>query len=76
MTLVLTRYGIPGEIGGTLGVIGPTHINYGRAISSVRYVASLMSEMLIKLYDEEQREPDDDPPDEGESPAILPDTRG
>ena len=50
LSLVLTRYGIPGKISGALGVLGPTHINYGRAISTVRYVSSTMTNMLVGLY--------------------------
>jgi heat-inducible transcriptional repressor len=51
LSLVLSRYGIPGQVSGTLGVLGPTHINYGRAISTVRYVSGLMTDMLVNLYD-------------------------
>jgi heat-inducible transcriptional repressor len=52
LTMVLSRYGIPGQVSGALGVIGPTHLNYSRAISTVRYVSSLMTDMLIKLFEE------------------------
>ena len=50
LTMVLSRYGVPGQISGAVGVVGPTHINYGRAISTVRYVSSLMTDLLINLY--------------------------
>jgi heat-inducible transcriptional repressor len=52
LSMVLSRYGIPGQVSGALGVVGPTHINYGRAISTVRYVSNLMTEMLVKLFEE------------------------
>jgi heat-inducible transcriptional repressor len=52
ISLVLSRYGVPGQMSGTLGVVGPTHINYGRAIRTVRYVSSLMTNMLVGLYSE------------------------
>ncbi|HLV34942.1 MAG TPA: heat-inducible transcriptional repressor HrcA [Spirillospora sp.] len=52
LSMVLSRYGIPGQVSGALGVVGPTHINYGRAISAVRYVSNLMTDMLVKLYEE------------------------
>jgi len=48
--MVFGRYGVPGQISGTLGVLGPTHINYGRAISTVRYVSSIMTERFVELY--------------------------
>ncbi|MFW5708941.1 MAG: heat-inducible transcriptional repressor HrcA [Chloroflexota bacterium] len=51
LSMVLTRYGVPGQMSGTIGVLGPTHINYGRAISTVRYVSSLMTNMLVDLYE-------------------------
>ncbi|MBC7869263.1 MAG: heat-inducible transcription repressor HrcA [Chitinophagaceae bacterium] len=56
LSMVLSRYGIPGQISGALGVIGPTHINYGRAISTVRYVSSVMTNMLVGLYGDEAGE--------------------
>ncbi len=51
LTMVLSRYGIAGQVSGAIGVLGPTHINYGRAISTVRYVAGKMTDMLHTLYD-------------------------
>jgi heat-inducible transcriptional repressor len=50
LSMVLSRYGIPGQASGAVGVVGPTHINYGRAISTVRYVSSVMTSMLVNLY--------------------------
>ena len=51
-SMVVTRYGIPGEVNGALGVVGPTRMQYGRAISAVRYIGSLMSELVGELYTE------------------------
>jgi heat-inducible transcriptional repressor len=50
LSMVLSRYGIPGQVSGTVGVLGPTHINYGKAISTVRYVSGLMTDMVTNLY--------------------------
>ncbi|MDX2163167.1 MAG: heat-inducible transcriptional repressor HrcA [bacterium] len=50
LTMVISRYGIPGTLSGAVGVLGPTHINYGRAISAVGYVSSLMTDMLTSAY--------------------------
>lgn len=61
LSMVLGRYGVPGQMSGAVGVLGPTHINYGRAISTVRYVSTLMTNMLVELYgagDEEKSETD------------------
>lgn len=51
LTMVLSRYGIPGQVSGAVGVLGPMHINYGRAISTVRYVSSLMTEAIENMYE-------------------------
>ena len=49
-SMVLARYGVSGQATGVLGVLGPTRMAYGRAISAVRYVSNLMSELLRELY--------------------------
>lgn len=56
LTMVLSRYGLPGQVSGAVGVLGPTHINYGRAVSSVRYISSLMTDMLANVYSTESPE--------------------
>jgi heat-inducible transcriptional repressor len=48
--VVVSTYGVDGEIVGLLGVVGPTRMPYGRSISSVRYVARLMSDLMADLY--------------------------
>lgn len=58
LSLVLSRYGLPGQIRGTLGVLGPMNINYGRAISAVRKVSGMMTGMLADLYEDEAKEDD------------------
>ena len=51
-SVVLARYGIPGEATGVVGTVGPTRMDYTRAISSVRYVANFLSELLTALGEE------------------------
>ncbi len=51
LSMVLSRYGIPGQVSGALGVIGPTHIDYGRAVSTVRHVSNVMTEVLGRLLE-------------------------
>jgi len=51
-SMVLSRYGDPDKLSGAVGILGPTHINYGRAISTVRYVSNLMTNVLATLYQE------------------------
>ncbi|MEM7331621.1 MAG: heat-inducible transcriptional repressor HrcA [Chloroflexota bacterium] len=45
-TLILSRYGVPDQFSGTVAVIGPTRMPYGRNVAAVRYVADLMSGFL------------------------------
>ncbi len=51
-SLVISRYGTPGGIGGAMAVVGPTRMHYPRTISTVRFLSQLMSEMLTTFYDE------------------------
>jgi heat-inducible transcriptional repressor len=51
-SVVLARYGIPGEATGVVGTVGPTRMDYTRAISSVRYLADFLSELLTALGEE------------------------
>ncbi|HEY8491142.1 MAG TPA: heat-inducible transcriptional repressor HrcA [Dehalococcoidia bacterium] len=44
-SVVITRYGVPGW-SGTLGILGPTRMHYPRAISTVRYLASVLTELV------------------------------
>ena len=50
LSMVLSRYGVNGQATGTLGVLGPTRMRYGHTISAVRYVAGLMSGLLVNVY--------------------------
>jgi heat-inducible transcriptional repressor len=50
VSLVLAQYGQKGKVSGMLGVIGPTRMQYGRAIAVVRYMSQLMNELLAELY--------------------------
>jgi heat-inducible transcriptional repressor len=49
-SVVLARYGETGYATGALGVLGPTRMAYGRSISAVRYVAGLMSDLVIEAF--------------------------
>jgi len=49
-SLVVAPYGVSGTATGALGVMGPMRMPYSRAISTVRYVATLMSDLFAELY--------------------------
>jgi len=49
-SMILARYGAQGYATGALGVLGPIRMSYGRTISAVRYVAGLMSDLVIETF--------------------------
>ena len=49
-TLILARYGVVDDFSGTVAVIGPTRMPYGRNLAAVRYVADLMSGLVYEYY--------------------------
>lgn len=49
-SIIISRYGVPGEMGGIIGLLGPTRMNYGRAISVTRFLTSILSEFTIEIY--------------------------
>jgi heat-inducible transcriptional repressor len=49
-SVVLSRYGRSGEVAGVVGILGPTRMPYPRSISSVRYISTVMSDLLAELY--------------------------
>ncbi len=51
-SMVLARYGAPGQATGTLGVLGPMRMPYGRTISTVRFVSDLLSDLIEDILNE------------------------
>lgn len=51
-SVVLARYGRTRDVAGVVGIFGPTRMPYPRSISSVRYIARVMSDLLADLYGE------------------------
>jgi len=45
-SIVLARFGAPGVATGALGILGPTRMSYSNTISTVQFVASLLSELV------------------------------
>jgi heat-inducible transcriptional repressor len=54
----LSRYGVADQFSGTVAVIGPTRMSYGRNVAAVQYVANLMSGFVYDYYleDPDRRE--------------------
>jgi heat-inducible transcriptional repressor len=53
-SIVLARYGAPGLATGTLGVLGPMRMSYGRTISTVRFLATLLTDMVNETLIEDE----------------------
>ena len=51
-SIVLARYGAPGIVTGTVGVLGPIRMAYGRSISTVRFIAGLLSDLVVDMHAE------------------------
>ncbi len=49
-SVVLARYGRSSDVAGVIGIFGPTRMPYPRSISSVRYISTVMSDLLAELY--------------------------
>jgi heat-inducible transcriptional repressor len=47
-SVVLSRYGVPGIAVGALAVLGPTRMAYSRIIPTVRYLSSLMGQLVAQ----------------------------
>jgi heat-inducible transcriptional repressor len=50
VSLVFAPYGEPDRASGLLGVLGPTRMRYPRAIPTVRYLSTLMNELINSQY--------------------------
>ena len=48
--MILARYGELEQLSGTVAVVGPTRMPYGRNISAVRFVAGLISTFISEYY--------------------------
>jgi heat-inducible transcriptional repressor len=52
-SMLLSRYGVPGLATGTLGVLGPMRMPYGKTISVMRFLSGLLSDLVAEtLVDE------------------------
>jgi len=52
-SVVISRYGLPEEAAGIIGVVGPTRMPYGRTMSTVSYLSSVLGKLVAELYGQE-----------------------
>ena len=48
-SVVATRYRVGGRGSGVIGIVGPTRMDYGRAVSSVRMMSDVLGDLLTGL---------------------------
>lgn len=49
-SVVLARYGDPNSLTGSIGVLGPIRMPYDRTISTVRFVANVLSDLVSESF--------------------------
>ena len=49
-SVIVSQYGIPHQASGTIGVIGPTRMEYASVIGGVRFLSSFMSELVMGVH--------------------------
>ena len=49
-SVILARYGTPEQATGTLGILGPMRMSYGRSISVVRFISTLLSDLVAEQW--------------------------
>jgi heat-inducible transcriptional repressor len=50
LSLVASRYGSPGRVGGTVAVLGPTRMRYPQTMAAVSYLSHILSSLVGELY--------------------------
>ncbi len=50
LSVIVSRYGVEGQVSGLLGVVAPRRMQYGRAIAVVRYLTQMLNDLLSDLY--------------------------
>jgi len=53
-SVVIGTYGFPGELTGTVGLVGPTRMQYRRNLAVVRYLTFVLGELIGELYGKKQ----------------------
>ena len=50
LSMVVCQYGLPGGGLGSISVLGPTRMEYSRTIAGVRFISSLMTDLLAQVH--------------------------
>jgi heat-inducible transcriptional repressor len=50
LSMVVCQYGLPGGGLGSISALGPTRMEYSRTIAGVRFISSLMTDLLTQVH--------------------------
>jgi heat-inducible transcriptional repressor len=50
LSMVVCQYGLPGGGMGSISALGPTRMEYSRTIAGVRFISSLMTELIAQVH--------------------------
>lgn len=50
LSMVVCQYGLPGGGLGSISALGPTRMEYSRTIAGVRFISSLMTDLLAQIH--------------------------
>ena len=53
LSVIVSRYGIPGEALGCIALVGPTRMSYPVSIASVEYLSEVLTRLMSRLYGHE-----------------------
>jgi heat-inducible transcriptional repressor len=51
-TTIFSKYSVGDKDSGSIGIIGPTRLDYARLIPTIRYLAGIIGNMLTETLDE------------------------
>ena len=49
-SVVVAPYGDRADMSGYVALVGPTRMQYGRGVATVRYLSGLLEEMMDRVY--------------------------
>ncbi len=49
-SLIISNYSMGGKVIGTIGIIGPTRMQYSRVVSSLEYLTKSLNKVLLELF--------------------------
>lgn len=52
-SMIISRYRISGNEGGSIGIIGPIRMDYKKLIPSIRYLTDIVGKLLSEVYEED-----------------------